>query len=142
MDTKKVQINNTLLKVDWMNVLDGKDSNANFDKFNNKLNQIMDDMSIKTIHISGKRCYTEPWMSRGLEVLSKRKIKLYKQSIMANSTKLTILILKNYRNVYNMTKREMKIIYYSNKITGCEKNRKKLWQIPMRSYAKRNIKEI
>ena len=62
-----------------MNVLNGKDSNENFNKFKDKLNQVMDDVSpLKTIYISGNRCYTEPWMSSGLEVSSKKKIKLYK----------------------------------------------------------------
>ena len=41
----------------------------------------MDEISpLEIIRISGKRRYTEPWMSRGLEVSAKKKEKLYKKT--------------------------------------------------------------
>ena len=84
---------------------------------------------LKTIRISGKRCYIEPWMSRGLEVSSRKKLQLYAQSIRANSTNQDCINYKNYRNLYNKTKREMKINYYSKKLTECKTNTKKLWKV-------------
>ena len=62
--SNKDKINSALTRVDWMKVLDGEDCNENFNKFNNKLNQILDNIGpLKTIHISGKRLYIAPWMS-------------------------------------------------------------------------------
>ena len=119
-ESNKGKINRKLTKVDWMRVLNGKDCNENFNKFNNKLTQILDKISpLKTIYILGKRHFNAPWIARGLEISSRKKLRLYKQSILANSTMQDQTRYKNYRNLYNKIKREMKIKYYSDKISDC-----------------------
>ena len=63
----------------------------------------------KKIRISGKRRYIEPWMSRGLQISSRKKDKLYKKTLALDCTEENIITYKNYRNLYNKTKHNMKI---------------------------------
>ena len=63
-------------------------------------------------------------MSREQEVSAKRKLSLYKKSIMANSPEQDYTNYRNYRNLYNKAKREMKINYYSKMTLECKKNTK------------------
>ena len=48
---------------------------------------------------------------------------------MKNRTEVDITNYKNYRNLYNKTKRNMKIEYYTTKVNECKNNNKKLWKI-------------
>ena len=67
----------------------------------------MDEISpIERIQISGKRRYIEPWMSR-------KKESLYKKTLMRDSTEANVINYKSYRNLYNKTKRNMKLAYYT-----------------------------
>ena len=84
---------------------------------------------LRKIRISSKRIYIEPWMSRGLEISSKKKDTLYKKTLKPDCTNECIVTYKNYRNLYNKTKRTMKIIYYTNRISENIKNTKKIWGI-------------
>ena len=59
-------------------------------------------------------------MSRGLEKSSRTKEKLYKKTLMKNRTEVDITNYKNYRNLYNKTKRNMKIEYYTTKVNECK----------------------
>ena len=73
-DAKLTLIRESLIKVNWMNTLKGQDSNENFNIYTKKVHSIMDEISpIKTVRISGRKCYLEPWMSRGLENSSRKK---------------------------------------------------------------------
>ena len=68
-------------------------------------------------------------MSRGLEISEKRKERLYKKTLMNNSTERDITEYKNYRNVYNKTKCIMKIAYYTKRVKDCKNNTKDLWKV-------------
>ena len=48
---------------------------------------------------------------------------------MKNRTEADITNYKNYRNLYNKTKRNMKIEYYTTRVNECKNNNKKLWKI-------------
>lgn len=51
------------------------------------MKKTLDDISpLEKIWILGKRKYAEPWMSKGLEISAKKKEKLYKRTLMINST--------------------------------------------------------
>ena len=90
----------------------------------------MDEISpIERIWISGKRRYIEPWMSRGLEISSRNKERLYKKTLMRDSTEVDGINYKNYRNLYNKTKRNMKVPYYTKWVTDCKNNNKELWKV-------------
>ena len=116
--------------INWEEKLSGSDCNENFNKFTTLLDSIMEKHSpLRKIRISSKRIYTEPWMSRGLEISSKKKDTLYKKTLKPDCTADCIVTYKNYRNLYNKTKRTMKIVYYTNRINENIKNTKKIWGI-------------
>ena len=71
----------------------------------------------------------EPWMSRGLEISSRNKERLYKITLKKNSTEADITNYKIYRNMYNKTKKNMKVVYYTTGVNECKNNNKKLWKI-------------
>ena len=101
-----------------------------FNTFTTLLDSIMEKHSpLRKIRISSKRIYIEPWMSRGLEISSKKKDILYKKTLKPDCTTDCIATYKNYRNLYNKTKRTMKIVYYTNRISENIKNTKKIWGI-------------
>ena len=107
-------IKEALHKIDWISKLSGTNCNENYNIFTNVLKTIMDEISpLKKICISGKRRYIEPWMSRGLEISSRKKDSLYKKTLTSDSTEANIITYKNYRNLYNKTKHNMKIAYYT-----------------------------
>ena len=113
-DTNKKLIKEALHKIDWISKLSGTSCNENYNIFTNVLKTIMDEISpLKKIRISGKRRYIEPWMSRGLEISSRKKDSLCKKPLTSDSTEANIITYKNYRNLYNKTKHNMKIAYYT-----------------------------
>ena len=83
----------------------------------------------KTIKISHKHKFVEPWMTHGIEVASRKIIKLYKKSINGNATEDDITKYGEYRNHYNKLKRTAQLIYYTNKVKGCKNKTKDLWKL-------------
>ena len=72
----------------------------------------MDEISlIKQIKISAKHRYMEPWMTRGLEMSSKRKHSLYKATLKPTSTALNREKYITYHNNFNRTKGAMHKIF-------------------------------
>ena len=56
-------------EVDWTRHLDANNCSKSFDLFLSKVNEIMDTISpVKTVKISAKRKYLEPWITQGLEI--------------------------------------------------------------------------
>ena len=80
LNDKKKIIKQSLYKIDWIRKLTGANCNENYNIFTKILKQTMDEISpIERVWISGKRRYIEPWMSRGLEISSRKKESLYKK---------------------------------------------------------------
>ena len=79
---------------------------------------------MKTVKILAKRCYVEPWMTKGLESASKAKLRLYKNSLKSNSTEEDIQRYKHHQNLYNQLKRKLKTDYYHLKYEGYKSNAK------------------
>ena len=66
-------IKQDLCRIDWTSLLSDLPCNESFNVFHNKLEEIMDKTAPKeTVYISGKRRYTEPWMTTGLEKSSRK----------------------------------------------------------------------
>ena len=129
-ESKLKRINQQLLQIDWSSTLSNTTSNENFNTFLCQLNSIMDEISpIKKVTISAKRHFVEPWMTRGLEISSKKKHDLYKASITHNATDIYRERYITYRNNFNKTKRAMCIHYFTSRATEFKNNTKKLWQL-------------
>ena len=90
----------------------------------------MDSVSpLVKVKISAKRKYHEPWMTRGLKISSHRKLCLYKETLKATATCKDVTKCKEYQNMYNRTKRCLKLQYYQNKATEFITDSRKLWGI-------------
>ena len=123
-------IKQKLFQVDLTRLLNTTNCSENFDLFSSKLNEIMDSVSpLVKVKISAKRKYCEAWMTRGLEISGHRKLYLYKETLKATATCKDITKYKEYQNMYNRTKRCLKLQYYQNKATEFVTDSKKLWCI-------------
>ena len=76
-----------------------------FNQFSEKLDQILDKIApVKEVRISAKRRFIEPWMTRGLEQSSRKKMRLYKKTLTVDCTSADQTRYKEYRNIYNKLK--------------------------------------
>ena len=81
-DCKIKQIKESLLKVDWSGELNSKICDTNFNKFNEIVQRTMNKIApLRTIRVSGKHRFGEPWMTKGIETSARKKQKLYKESV-------------------------------------------------------------
>ena len=129
-ESKLSQIKSMLFKVDWIVLLNAKMCDRNLNIFCNKVSTVIDSISPeKTIRISHKQKFVEPWMSHGIEVVSGKKLELYKQSLHKDVTHKTVQKYKEYRNQYNRLKRMAQTTYYTEKIRECKNKTKDLWKI-------------
>ena len=124
------EIKERLYKIDWIGLLNKKMSNENFNMFCKKVKDTMDLFhQKKSVRISYKRKFVEPWMSHAIEKSSKWKMVLHKVSFKANATEKDIQDYKIYRNEYNRLKRTARINWYSKKIEDCKTKTRELWQV-------------
>ena len=69
----------------------------NFNKYNAKINEVMDQIApLKTVRISAKHRFKEPWMSKCIETSSRKNSKLYKATLKEGSTNKIHKKYKNY----------------------------------------------
>ena len=116
-DAKIGVIRDKLFAADWISELNNKTSSENFNKFCSIVKGIMDRVSLeRTIIISHKHKYVEPWMTRGIELASRKKLELYKKSIRKNGSMDDIEKYKKYRNEFNKLKRTAQKDYYAHKV--------------------------
>ena len=116
-EDKLNQVRNSLLQKDWVGPLNGTTISDELEKLAPKC----------VINISAKRKYTEPWMTKGLEKASNKKLKLYKVILKPDHTEEDVMKYKAHRNIYNALKRTAKITYYQEKWKSYKQNTKKLW---------------
>ena len=92
--------------MNWLSVLNGKDSSENVDKFGKIVKKTMDKISPEEkVKISTKHRYIEPWMTQGLEKSRKKKADLYKRLLTKDSTDIDRERYQEYQNYYNKLKR-------------------------------------
>ena len=76
-----------MYRVDWNGELNSGDCNKDFERFTMLVSQTIEMVAPrKIVRISEKRSFVEPWMTTGIEEASKKKLRLYKKSIMATAT--------------------------------------------------------
>ena len=68
-------------------------------------------------------------MTRGLEVASDKKLKLYKKPLSNNCTEANQAKYKEHRNLYNSLKSQLKRNYYRTRCIEYKQNAKKLWSL-------------
>ena len=126
-DAKMDIIRGKLFAIDWIGELNHKTSSENFNKFCSIVNTIMDEVSPeKTIIISHKCKYVEPWMTWGIELALKKKLELYRKSISRNGSMEDV---QKYRNEYNRLKCMVQKAYYARKVEEFRHKTKDLWKV-------------
>ena len=125
-ETKPKQVNHKLMRVDWIGVLTGTMSDEKFNQFSDRIEQVLDEIiPIKHVRISAKRRFVKPWMTRGLEVASHKKLKLYKKTLSNNCTEADQARYKEHRNLYNSLENQLKRNYYRTRCVENKQNAKK-----------------
>ena len=67
-DNKLRKANHKLMCKDWIGLLTSTMSNTKFNQFCDTVNEVLDEIApIKTVKISPKRRYIEPWMTKTLQ---------------------------------------------------------------------------
>ena len=129
-DTKIGIIRDELFTVDWIGELNNKSSSENFTKFCSIVKSIMDKVSPeRTIIISHKHIYVEPWMTHGIELASRKKLELYKKSISKNGSMVDAEKYRKYRNELNKLKCMAQKDYYAHKVEEFRHKTKDLWKV-------------
>ena len=123
-------VKNKLYSEDWHGLLNKNDMDENFNLLNDKISDTMDEVApVRTITISARRRYIEPWMSKSLQRSGRKKAQLYKETLKINATDIDRQKYRDYRNTYNRLKWMMMITYYKKKIQENTTNTKKLWKV-------------
>ena len=129
-DQKLKEANHRLMRKDLIGLLTGTTCDEKFNQFSTIINTTLDEIApTRTVKISAKRKYVEPWMTKGLEEALRTKLKLYKKHLQRNSSDDDHLKYKRYRNTYNELKRKLKVEYYQAKCESYKSNSKKLWSL-------------
>jgi len=81
----------------------------------------------------------EPWVSTGLLTSSRHKAKLFQKKL-NKPTEENITSYKNYLNLYNKIKRELKRNYFCHLINLNKNNMKKTWSVLKLALGKQNDK--
>ena len=124
-EQKLKEVNHRLMRKDWIGLLTGTTCDDKFNQFSSIVNTTLDEIEPpRTIKISAKRRYIEPWMTRRLEEASRTKLKLYKKYLQKNSSDDDQLKYKKYRNTYNKLKHKLKVDYYQAKCESYKSNSK------------------
>ena len=73
---KLKEVNHKLMGKDWIGLLTGMTCDEKFDQFSDIVNSTLNEIApLKTVKISAKQRYIEPLMTRGLENVSRTKLK-------------------------------------------------------------------
>ena len=73
--------------IDWNGQLNSNNCNTNFNTFCSEIKTVMDKVApIKTIRISGRWKFMEPWLTTGVECSSRSLKKLYTASLREGAT--------------------------------------------------------
>ena len=95
--------------LDWIGILTGMTSDIKFNQFSEKLNEVLDKVApVKTVKILSKKRFVEPWITRGLDIAGRNKLKMYKKTLSSTCTPEEIQKYKDYRNHYNSLKNKLK----------------------------------
>ena len=123
-------VNTRLMQVDWIGVLTGMTSDKKFSQFSHKLEDVLNDVApLKSVRISTKWRFIEPWMTKGIDQASRKKIKLYKKTLSTTCTQDDLKRYKEYRNIFNTLKLKTRREYYQAKCIAYKHNIKKLWDV-------------
>ena len=88
----------------------------------------MTSVSQKTKLNQNLKKYNNPWITKRIKKLSKRKQTLY-EKFLKNRNEKNEKLYKSYKSLFESVKRKSKRIYYSSKILEFKNNAKKTWDV-------------
>ena len=115
-----------LRTISWDSITNSSDTNKAYDNFIEIFSSLYDECFPKKKIKLKPRKYNNPWITKGIKKLSKRKQKLYKK-FLKNENKKNEKLYKSYKSLFESVKRNSKRIYYSSKILEFKSNAKKTW---------------
>jgi len=121
--------NQALLNMSWQNVTSSPCSDTAFNAFDETFTHLHDlHFSPKTVKFNINFHKLEPWMSKGLLISRKTKLKLA-STLSKSPSHSNQSTYKNYRNIYNSLIRLAKKNHFSKALNANTRNLKKTWSI-------------
>jgi hypothetical protein len=125
LDSFRTMLHGTL----WDHVLECDDAQIAYNRFHDTFFNLYElFFPLKRVKFNRNKHKLEQWITNGLLISRKTKIKLYKLSV-SNPSAYNILKFKNYRNLYNSTIRAAKKLYFEKTLKKFQSNLKKSWEI-------------
>jgi hypothetical protein len=125
LDSFRIMLHGTA----WDHVLECDDAQISFNRFHDTFFNLYElFFPIKRVKFNRNNHKLEQWITNGLLISRKTKIKLYKRSV-SNPSDYNILTFKNFRNMYNSTIRAAKKLYFEKTFKKFQSNLKKSWEI-------------
>ena len=126
MNLKKFK--ETLLNVDWSNVISYNDPNTAYNEFLKVfLLHYETFFPMKKIKIKSKNL-ASPWITKGIIKSSKRKQKLY-EKFLKRKTPRNENNYKNYKRLFETIKHKSKTNYFKERLNKYQSNIKKTWDV-------------
>ena len=128
-DKAFASINQDLLFANWA-IMYGMDVNCCYQYLLNVIQKSFDKWApIKTIKVSKKSCFVEPWLSVKLMKLNTKSKKLFARSRRLNASMEDVTKYKNYRKSLTVLKRYEKRKFYKDLFCKIGGNLKNLWSV-------------
>ena len=119
-----------LSNICWSEILHDEHVDRSYGIFIDKLRNVIDTCAPeKTTTIPHKSVIREPWMTSGIIRSSRKRDKLYRQSLGRIPDSVEKQKYLRYRNVYNSVKRQAKQFYYANLLQKYGGNVRKTWTV-------------
>ena len=116
-----------LRTVSWDSITNSSDTKKAYDNFIEIFSSLYDECFPKK-KIKKPQKYNNPWITKGIKKLSKRKQKL-DEKFLRNKNEKNEKLYKSYKSLFESVKRKSKRIYYSSKILEFKNNAKKTWGV-------------
>lgn len=117
-----------LSNLHWQEVLDLENPNDGFNCFWETFHTLFEiNFPLLTRTCSKNNTKLQGFMTQGLMISRKKKLKLYKKSLVNPSTNKSNAY-KSYRNLYNKVVRASKMLYYKTNVNKNKNNPKEMWK--------------
>lgn len=116
-----------LCRANWTN-LDNDDLNHAYESFSEQIHKSIETFApLRTITIYPNKTKSEPWMTKGLLISTRKKNQLFKKARGKPHEHPCVKRYNDYKKIYNKVKRKAKFNHISHKLASCRNNAKKTW---------------
>jgi hypothetical protein len=138
--TNMTKFKQLLCDRDFSEIINYDCPNSAYDKFMSIYKTIFNEtFPLLKTRFNKKYMKRDPWVSTGLLASARHKAKLFKKKL-SKPTDENIKCYKNYLNLFNKAKRELKRNYYSHLLELNKNNMKNTWSVLKQAIGKQNDK--